>query len=466
MPMNNTASLRRTERALGGQEALSARLAAQIATVLATVLFTVAFVSFNPFPVVESALEPTSSSGGDVLNQLGYGSLGALALLGLLILVDRRVLYALISPWWLLLLLFVMFAVLNAPSPPDAMRAALFAAISLMVMAASVSLPRDADSFSAMIACSALFILGLCYFGVLAMPSVSIHTAFGPEPEHAGLWRGSFSHKNSAAPVMGCLSFAGIYLWRRGWRFSGAAIALLAVVFLANTGSKTTFGTVPVAACLVLLPAMFGARALVPAFFIIALVAMALATLGIVFIGPLHELQQEMAPGLNYTGRTAVWEFLGEMLADRPWTGYGFESFWGTGTVLLADQPFDRDWDFRGVGHGHNGYLDIAIAMGLPALFVALVAFVLAPLRDFQRVPPLRENVFLADFFLMIAAFILLNAFLESFFFRRAEPAWLLLIFALFGLRLVARLPVPARLRLKDPLRRTVGEGVHGRADG
>lgn len=86
----------------------------------------------------------------------------------------------------------------------------------------------------------------------------------------------------------------------------------------------------------------------------------------------------------------------------------------------------------------------------------ARLATVLA-IWNFLRVPPLKENVLLADFFLMTLAFILLNAFMESFFFRRAEPPWMLLGFALFGLRLAARFPVPAHLRFRKPRRTHAG---------
>ena len=108
------------------------------------------------------------------------------------------------------------------------------------------------------------------------------------------------------------------------------------------------------------------------------------------------------------------------------------------------DRPFDIDWDIRGIVHGHNGYLDIAVAMGLPALGVAVAAFLIAPLRDYARTPLLRENVWAADFFMMVTLFTALNAFLESFFFRRADPVWLFFVMGMLGLRLSARFPLRA----------------------
>ena len=96
----------------------------------------------------------------------------------------------------------------------------------------------------------------------------------------------------------------------------------------------------------------------------------------------------------------------------------------------------------RGIVHGHNGYLDIAVIMGIPAAIAALLAFVVAPLVDFMRVGTRRENVLLADLFLMFLLFTSLNSFLESFFFRRVDPVWVFFLIGAFGLRLVARFPV------------------------
>lgn len=441
--MNNTASLKRTERAAIGRFS-----AAKIATVLASLMLTVVIMSFRPFqPGGAGTLDEVAAAGGDIVNQLGFGSLGALAVFSMLCFVDRRVLSALLSPWWLLLLAFLFLSVLNAIDPPSAMRAVSFTLIGIASMAAVLTLPRDADSFSTVIAFAGFFVIGLSMIGLVIFPNEAMHTAASLEPEHAGLWRGVFSHKNIAGPVMACFSFAGIYLFRRGWTRSGIFLFAAAMLFMLQTGSKTTAGLVPLTMLIVVLPGMIGMRLMTPLLFAAAVAITAFATLGIVFIEPIKSLAAELAPGLTYTGRTALWQFSGEMIAHRPWTGYGYESFWGTPIVTGGDQPFDRDWDIRGIVHGHNGYLDIAVFMGLPALVIAVVTFLVEPLRDYMKMPLRRENVYLGDLFMMIALFTALNAFLESFFFRRADPVWLFFVFGVLGLRLTARFPVSAKLR-------------------
>lgn len=435
--MSSTGSLRRTERAAPLSSALTP---AGVATAIATILLVVVIISFRPFQ--PAGLEGAAAGGGDIVNQLGFGTLGGLSIFALLTLAEPARLRALASPAWALLLAFFMLSVARAGDPAAAFRAASFTLIGIMTMASVLALPRDGEGFAKVLAFAGLAVVGLSYAGVLLYPSVAIHDASGVEAEHAGLWRGAFTHKNIAGPVMACFSFAGIYLFRRGWRRSGLALFLAAMVFVAHTGSKTTAGLVPLSIAFVVLPGLIGMRLLTPLLFALAMIGTGLATLGIVFIEPLKHLAAQHFPDLTYTGRTTLWAFSGEMLAKQPWLGYGYESFWGTPVVTNTDKAFDQDWDITGIVHGHNGYVDLAVTMGLPALAVALYVFVAAPMRDYMRIPLTKENVFLGDFFMMILFFTALNAFLESFFFRRADPVWMFFVFALLGLRLVSRIVI------------------------
>ena len=98
--MNSTALPRRID--LGRiADAFPAR---RIATILASLLLTIVIISFKPF---QPAPAPGTQEGGDIVNQLGFGSLGAFAILSLACFVDRRVLALLLRPWWLVLLGFL-----------------------------------------------------------------------------------------------------------------------------------------------------------------------------------------------------------------------------------------------------------------------------------------------------------------------------------------------------------------------
>ena len=433
--MNSIASPRRTD--LGFARAVSL---GKLSTAYAALLLTVLIVTFRPF---QPAGAEGAAEGGDIVNQLGFSSLGGLAVIGVLCLADPRKVSLLFGASWLLLLSLLMFGVMNAAEPAAAFRAAFFTLMAMATMLAVLVIPRDADAFSTVLAVAGLTVIGVSYFGLVALPGTAIHTTASAEPQHAGLWRGLFPHKNVAGPVMACFSFAGFYLLRRGWRWTGLVMLVAAMVFMANTGSKTTAGLVPLAIGIVILPGLIGMRPLTVILFAVAVVGTGVATLGMVFIDPVGDLILSYIPDLTYTGRTTLWEFAGEMIAKRPWTGYGFDSFWGSKMLLATDKPFDSAWDIRTIVHGHDGYLDIALTLGLPAMIVAVLALLVAPARDYLHVPRLKENIYLADLFMMIVLFTALNAFLESFFFRRADPVWLFMVLGTFGLRLVARMSVP-----------------------
>ncbi|HHZ08287.1 MAG TPA: O-antigen ligase family protein [Rhizobiales bacterium] len=437
--MNSIASPRRTEFGLGGAVPL-----ARLSTAYAALLLTVLIVTFRPF---QPAGGEGAAEGGDIVNQLGFSSLGGLAVIGILCLAEPRKISLLFGPSWVLLLSFLAIGVANAAEPAAAFRASFFTLMAMATVLAALIIPRDADAFSTVLAVAGLVVIGVSYFGLVALPGTAIHTSASAEPQHAGLWRGLFPHKNVAGPVMACFSFAGFYLLRRGWPRIGLVMLVAAMIFMANTGSKTTAGLVPLAIGIVILPGLIGMRPLTIALFALAIVGTGVATLGMVFIDPVGELILSYFPDLTYTGRTTLWEYAGEMIAKRPWTGYGFDSFWGSKMLLGTDKPFDSAWDIRTIVHGHNSYLDIALTLGLPATVVAIIALLVAPARDYLRVPRLKENIYLADLFMMIVLFTSLNAFLESFFFRRADPVWMFLVLGAFGLRLVARMPVPSSSR-------------------
>ncbi|GGA78753.1 O-antigen polymerase [Brucella endophytica] len=433
--MSNIDSLKRTDGAL--HPALTPRM---VAALLGALIFSLLLISFRPyFP------EGTDKEGGDLANQLGFSGLGALGVLSVLMLARPRTIAAMASPPWLLMLGFVAFSALISPDQQAALRAFLFTLIAMIATISVLCLPRDADGFSLILVTAAALVLVLCYGGIALVPNLATHGADAQEPQNSFLWRGLFSHKNVAAPVMAAFFFAGIYLMRRRWFVTGGLIAVAALAFVSGAGSKTTAALVPLVAMLVGVPGMFGLRPVAAVLVLATQIGFFCFTLGVVLFPPIARLIGAFLPAPSFTGRTDIWRFALEMLEKKPWTGYGLGGFWSTPTALYAARPYYLDWDVRGIVHAHNGYLDIAVTMGIPALVCAVIVIIFMPLLDYLRCRRNRENVLLADFFLMVLTFSTLNAFLESFFFRRADPVWLMLVFALFGLRMTARVKIASR---------------------
>ncbi|MGH6772410.1 O-antigen ligase family protein [Brucella tritici] len=416
-----------------------------IALVVATITFCILLISFRPFNPLSAAANGDTSGGGDVINQLGFGCLGAVALLSLAMFADPKKVVKIVSPGWLLMFAFLLASVFASPDPSTAIRGVLLTMIGILTVIAVLSLPQDGDAYSSMLVAVASVVIVISYAGVVLLPNLGTHGADALEPQNAYLWRGVFTHKNIAGPVMAAFAFTGVYLWRRGWRVSGFLIAVSALIFVSQTGSKTTAALVPLAMLLVIVPGIFGLRFLAPVAVFTIQFLFALFTFGTVLFEPMHQFVLQIDVDPTFTGRTSIWAFAVEALSHRPWTGFGYESFWGTPIVKEAANPYYLDWDVRGIVHGHNGYLDIAVSMGVPALICAILVIIVMPLVNYVRCRPVRENLLLADFFLMIVFFGTLNAMLESFFFRRMDPVWLTLVFAIFGLRLTAKIIIPKR---------------------
>lgn len=412
-----------------------------IAFVIATISLCILLISFRPF----TPSAPEDAGGGDIINQLGFACLGAVALLSLGMFANPRKVVTIISPAWMLMIAFLFLSVLTSPEPSVAIRGVLLTMIGILTIITVLALPQDGDSYSSMLFTVASVVIVISYAGVVILPSLGTHGSDAAEPQNAYLWRGLFTHKNIAGPIMAAFAFAGVYLFRRGWRISGLLIAVSALFFVAQTGSKTSAALVPFAMLIVIGPGIFGLPLLAPITIFAIQFLFALFTIGTILFAPIGEIVQQLDVDPTFTGRTSIWAFAVDALLQRPWTGFGYESFWSTPDVKQAANPYYLDWDVRGIVHGHNGYLDIAVSMGLPALACAILVIIIMPLMNYARCRPIRENLLLADLFLMIVFFGTLNAMLESFFFRRMDPVWLILVFAIFGLRMTAKITILKR---------------------
>lgn len=435
--MNNIAIRKKTELRLQSASRYSPR---NIAAAVSTVIFSILLISFRPF---QGRFE--AQAGGDIVNQLGFSALGVIAVICLFTLAKPHYLRALLSPGWLLMCGFLLMSAFIAPDPMATIRTVIFTLIGMVCMFSIAGLLQDADGFSKTITIVAGLVLALSFVGVVIVPDLATHGYDTVEPANSYLWRGVFVHKNIAGPVMAAFAFAGIYLMRRGMVMRGFILMIAATIFVSQTGSKTTVALIPLAVIVIIFPALLGWRWLTFLTTLTTHIVLGLFTIGTILFKPLRDFMESTPIDATFTGRTSIWAFAIEKLSLRPWTGFGFESFWSSPISVDAANPYYLGWDVRPIVHGHNGYLDIAMTMGIPALICAVMVLIILPLFDYLHCKQTRENILLADFFLMVVFFCTLSAHLESFFFRRIDPAWLILMLATFGLRLCARVKIAKR---------------------
>jgi O-antigen ligase len=159
-----------------------------------------------------------------------------------------------------------------------------------------------------------------------------------------------------------------------------------------------------------------------------------LLTVGTVAIEPLGKLIAAMGSDASYTGRDEIWEFAIDHTLRKPITGYGYQAFWGTGS-LLFNWDVNESWGLR-ASDAHNGYLNIAVMTGLVGLALTLVWSVLQPLRDLSATKRNSIDPALTTLFVQIWIFGLLLSSLESVLFSGGDALWLLMIASIIGLRL------------------------------
>nr|WP_256477775.1 O-antigen ligase [Aurantimonas marianensis] len=234
--------------------------------------------------------------------------------------------------------------------------------------------------------------------------------------------------------------FAGIYLLRSGRTTIGLTLTALALLFLFKTGSKTSLALAPAVVLLALLGPRLVGRGRTALALLAAVAGLLALTVGAVIVPIFGDLLHGLIPGTTFTGRTDLWKFALDLAAPLPWTGHGYESFWGSAGVEYSEKPFELSWDMRGAANAHNSYLDVVLELGWPAVAIVLLVMLVFPLIDYARCRPDPENQRLADFFVMVLGFMLLNAALESFFFDREKQAWLLAWIAVVGLRFTSRM--------------------------
>jgi O-antigen ligase len=404
-----------------------------IRTFLLTAVFLLLWISFRPF---ESLAEPPEVTGvGNIANQVGY-SLLFLVLAAWTFFHQPSRLMLLVRPILIATLLWFALSAVTSWEPSLSARRLAFTLLTIGIAGMVMLVPKNVRQFSDVMTAVVLIVLVLCYLGVVFSPSLSIHQSSDfLEPELAGDWRGVFGHKNEASAAMVLFTFIGLFVGRVRGAVLGAAIIVPALTFLLFTQSKTSIAMLP----LVLIISAIMARVRRPA----TGIAMALSgvaifnilSVGSIYSEPVRNLLDQVLTDSTFTGRTEVWQFVLDHVMERPITGFGFASFWGTPEVVYGMGGY-AIWA-NTAGHAHNGYLDLALTIGIPGAVLVILWLVLLPLIDFYRSPHEPSAVPLEMLFLRVCLFAAYGSCFESMLLQEGGAA-LFLFAATFALRLLS----------------------------
>lgn len=409
---------------------------------LRSVLFTTALLclwaSFNFFPSLDKPLEVTEA--GSIWNQVGYSTL--LIVLGVWCLSHHTLrLRPFVQPIMIMALAWSALSVATSWDPSLSARRFVLALVTLGIAGMLLLVPKNLRHFANLMAAVALIVLVASYIGILLAPSLTIHQASDAiEPELGGDWRGLFGHKNEAGAAMVVFIYTGLLVRKVGSRGVGALIIALALPFLYLTHSKTALVELPLAFVVSLLVARARTPAVGIAIGLTVVGGLNILTIGSIYLAPIGALVDALVPDPTFSGRTDIWRFAIDQIAQAPFTGHGFATFWGTEQVVYAMTEYG--W-VTTASTAHNGYLDLALTIGIPGSILMTLWLVVRPLVDYYRAPDLPFSEPLKMFFLRVCLFAAYESCFESSFLE-VGVFLLFLVFASFGLRFMTLLRVSA----------------------
>ena len=391
------------------------------------------WISFRPFENLSDAPEVTNA--GNLINQIGY-SLLFLLLAAWCMSHDPGRLLVLVRPVLIITLLWFAVCVATSWEPALSARRFAFTLVTVGMAAMALLLPKNMRHFSDVMTVVVLIVLAACYLGAFLIPEQAIHqTTDFIEPELAGDWRGVFSHKNEASAAMVVFVFLGLFIARVRSIKLGGLIAVLALIFLLFTRSKTSIAMLPITLIVSVLLAHIRRPSVGIALALSVVVAFNILSLGSIYLESVRDLLDMVLTDTSFTGRTDIWQFALDRFAQRPITGYGFAAFWGTKEVVYG-MSGSSIWA-NTAAHAHNAYLNLALTVGLPGSFLATLWLVVLPLVDFYRSAEAADAAPLKMLFLRVCLFAAFGSCFESLLID-ASALGLFLFMAAFGLRFIS----------------------------
>lgn len=411
--------------------------ATSVGNAASSIVFLLVFCYFWITLTPLADLSPSSAAAPTGENSNAFNQIVVLFVAGavLSVVVLRQSWELLLNPRFLLLMLFCWLFVtsLVGDDPVSSLRRVVFSGLVLICANAFLLLTRSNRHFSLLLGWGVSLALLLAFFGVVFLPGLAIHQASDSvEAVLAGDWRGHFGHKNVASAAMVLGVFIGLYVGSISSKTWGRMIVLASGTFLIFTGGKTALAMLPA----VLVLAFIFEKLPVSRVFVTigGVVVMNFLVLGAAVNDGISSWISGLGVDATFTGRTDIWRFTFEKVAESPILGKGFQAFWQTNSLRYGGGDIET-WAVA-AAHSHNSYLEMIINAGIPGLALMLILFVILPINHASRALKGPNDKNLTRLFLRIWLFCIYLACLESFFFANTGPLWFTMLVAVFGLRL------------------------------
>ena len=260
----------------------------------------------------------------------------------------------------------------------------------------------------------------------MVMPTVGAHIG----GDHSGAWKGVYGHKNNFGSLM-ILMWLSFFTLPKDNSPIYKYIGIFLSIFLILVSTSKTSLVISV----LLISMMFFYKN----FRWQGKISVIILDLGILILGCLSvfittywvEILTELGRDSTLTGRTPIWGVMILKLIERPLLGYGRGSFFAPGSpyAFEAGRVLHAGWV---PGHGHNGFLDLAIDIGLIGLSIFLINYFATFARGLKRAYATNNPE--ALFPLAFLLFLVLNNITESFLLNQTNIYWVIYVTVAFYL--------------------------------
>lgn len=398
-----------------------ARLAPWVAEAAFVALLLLVFVGTHPFEVRNATTLMQEAGSGSLARQVGYlGVFFAVAIAA----YDKHRLDAVAAiPLTLVLLLGWCFLSASwAHAPGVAVRRAgleFVVVLSTMLSVNTIGPARALRLWRHVLA-------GVLIVNWISIPIIpqAIHLPGELDPSLVGDWRGLYFQKNITGAVCAISAMIFLYYFLRTRKWSELALFVAALGFLAMTRSKTSIGFLPFALVAGALYRWGWRRDLDR--LIVTLSAVLLVTIATVVIAAHStDISRMLNSPTDFTGRTEIWQAELGYIHDHTWLGAGYGTFADSGGQSPLHNYVAQKWVAL-QPHGHNGYLQLLVTIGVIGFAFAMLACVVMPFVAFWR----RDvaNLPFKSLLFSIFMFVVLHNLLESDYLEGNGPAWVALL--------------------------------------
>ena len=255
----------------------------------------------------------------------------------------------------------------------------------------------------------------------LAIPDIGIHRL-----DHPGAWKGIYDYKNTFGSMMVLSSLAFFLLpidkpIHRLYQWAGFGLSL--ILMLLST-SKTSLVLSILLVLILSFYRNFRWRGKVSVIFL-DIGILILGCVSLIVFGEWVTILSGLGKDPTLTGRTPMWGVALTQLQERPWLGFGRNAFWAGGSkyALAAGQAVSQNFI---PPHAHNGFIDLALDVGLLGFSLFLISFAIAYFWALKQAYAARNSEDIWP--LAVLMFLAMNNITESYLLRLANIYWVLYI--------------------------------------